>query len=65
MMTANLCSRYDLVIAAIREAARTVSAVQLDAHAMISQYQHRIRDHTKYIEEHGRDPDGLYDRPSF
>ncbi|ORX75350.1 putative D-xylulose 5-phosphate/D-fructose 6-phosphate phosphoketolase [Basidiobolus meristosporus CBS 931.73] len=68
MLTANGVSRYDVAINALRMIAREVNPAKrflADVHLHISQYQHEIRQHEKYIIEHGTDPEGLTARPEF
>lgn len=64
-LTWNGCSRYDLVIDAIRSVLRVHGHVSLDGHRLISMYQHKIKEHIRYIQEFGKDPDHLWDVPKF
>ena len=54
MMLCNQTSRYDVAIAAIAGGARTNPRVAVDAHALISYFQHRARLDKKYIYENGK-----------
>lgn len=40
-------------------------AVNIKARTLISNYQHVIREHEKYIEQNGTDPAELAEKPSF
>jgi hypothetical protein len=39
--------------------------VDIDVHELITEYQHQIRQHDKYIQEFGQDPPHLMERPQF
>ncbi|KAK9727853.1 hypothetical protein K7432_001525 [Basidiobolus ranarum] len=66
MLTANGVSRYDVAINALRMIVKKGARnVDVDVHLLISRYQHEIRQHEKYILEHGIDPEGLTARPKF
>ena len=54
MMLCNKTSRYDVAIAAIAGGARTNPRVAVDAHTLISYFQHRARLDKKYIYENGK-----------
>jgi phosphoketolase len=65
MLTANGCSRYDIAIDAISLIMDTNQVVGVSAHSIITDLQHRIREHHKYINANGVDPPHLMDRPTF
>ncbi|GER90595.1 putative phosphoketolase [Dictyobacter vulcani] len=56
MNVRNGTSRYQIVMQAIRQAAANNPKVAAVANARISQYENRLAEHHKYIEEHGSDP---------
>ena len=60
MMTINKTSRYDICIEALRQLP-LCHPISNRSHLLISNWQHDIVSHNKYINEHGKDPDGSYD----
>ncbi|CAD6568523.1 MAG: hypothetical protein CYPHOPRED_002687 [Cyphobasidiales sp. Tagirdzhanova-0007] len=58
MLATNQVGRYDLAQEAIRGVLRAQLShtLDLDAHSLISGYQHKNRQLAKYAEEHGEDP---------
>ncbi|KAI8147418.1 putative phosphoketolase [Fennellomyces sp. T-0311] len=65
MLTANGCSRYDLAIDALHRVLPNHPTVNVKARTLISNYQHAIRQHEKYIEANGTDPSELSEKPVF
>ncbi|KAL1935884.1 hypothetical protein VTP01DRAFT_18 [Rhizomucor pusillus] len=64
MLTANGCSRYDIAMDALHRVLPH-EAVNIKARTLISNYQHAIREHERYIEQHGTDPVELAEKPRF
>ncbi|KAG2180470.1 hypothetical protein INT44_003474 [Umbelopsis vinacea] len=64
MLTANGCSRFDIAIDALQRVAPN-DDVDVDVHNLISSYRHQIREHEKYISQHGEDPAHFSERPKF
>lgn len=58
MTVFNKISRHDIAEQAIRGILKSgfQNSVSVDAHVLISSYQHKIRDIVKYAEETGEDP---------
>jgi len=65
MLTANACSRFDIAIDAIHSVLTTHPLVSVNGHMLITGYQHEITEHNSYIEQFGKDPDHLMERPTF
>lgn len=61
MLRLNKTGRYDLAQYAIEGimAAGLTHSVDTDAHLLISGYQHKNREHEKYVLIHGEDPEEL------
>lgn len=60
MMTMNKTSRYDICIESVKRLSSS-HLLSHDAHLLVSSWQHDIRQHYKYVMEHSKDPDGIYD----
>lgn len=58
------CSRYDIAMDALHRVLPH-EAVNIKARTLISNYQHAIREHERYIEQHGTDPAELAEKPRF
>ncbi|KAI0077898.1 phosphoketolase [Panus rudis PR-1116 ss-1] len=65
MMLQNHTSRYHVATAAVRGAARVNKRVEVDAHATISYIKHLAQKDREFIYEHGTDPEGTFDVPTF
>ncbi|KAI9467990.1 hypothetical protein BDB00DRAFT_864261 [Zychaea mexicana] len=65
MLTATGCSRYVLAIDALHKGLSNHPTVNIKARTLISNYQHAIRQHEKYIEEYGTDLEELSQNPHF
>ncbi|KAJ8102482.1 XFP N-terminal domain-containing protein [Lipomyces tetrasporus] len=65
MMVLNRTDRWSVAVHAIQGAARCNPLVQVQSHLLISEFEHARHKHQVYVVEHGRDPDGLFDTPSF
>ena len=65
MLTLNETSRFDVAIAAIHKSSKFHAKLSIRAHELISLYKHKIREHDKYIEKYGKDPEHLMDKPEF
>lgn len=59
MLVRNGVSRYQLAIQAIRLASSSNPAVETDAMEKVSQFDYILRDHRRYINEYGDDPDSI------
>ena len=59
------CSRYDLAIDALHSVIPDHPTVSVKARTLISNYQHAIHQHEKYIEKNGTDPSELSEKPAF
>ncbi|TFK49509.1 D-xylulose 5-phosphate/D-fructose 6-phosphate phosphoketolase [Heliocybe sulcata] len=65
MMLCNRTSRYHVAAAAIRGAALHNAKVSIDAHEKTSYLMHLAQKDKAYIYEHGTDPKGTFDKPTF
>ncbi|KAF6225192.1 hypothetical protein HO133_010389 [Letharia lupina] len=65
MMLRNGVSRYHVVEAAIRGAAKRNEKVRLDMHETLGGIRHDLAKVQEYIMKNGEDPSGTYDTPSF
>ncbi|KAG9232077.1 XFP N-terminal domain-containing protein [Amylocarpus encephaloides] len=65
MMLRNKVSRYHIMEAAIKGAAKVNERVALDMTRQLSEVRHQVSKVQEYIMEHGKDPDGTFDVPRF
>lgn len=59
MTIRNESSRFHLAIEAIKHAAKINPRVAVSALELITYFEYRLRDHRKYIETYGKDPDDI------
>jgi len=61
MLTVNKSSRYDVSISALKKSAidQPNSMIAIDHHLLVSNYQHKLRLHDRYIKIFGKDPEDL------
>ncbi|KAJ3050989.1 hypothetical protein HK097_008030 [Rhizophlyctis rosea] len=59
MLTYNKCSRFDLIIDALKlvESKAPRADLRIDTAGLIKKYEDKLKWHTEYIVEHGSDPD--------
>lgn len=65
MMLRNDVSRYNVMEAAIKGAARHNEDVKLDMTTMLGEVKHQVSKVREYIMATGKDPDGTFDVPRF
>ncbi|KAK4118974.1 D-xylulose 5-phosphate/D-fructose 6-phosphate phosphoketolase [Parathielavia appendiculata] len=65
MMLVNGVSRFDLAEAALRAAAERNEEVKKGLEGLVAEVKKRVETVRKYITEHGKDPDNMYDLPKF
>lgn len=65
MMLCNGVSRYHIMEAAIKGAAKTNEKVALDMLSLLGEVRHQVSKVQGYIMETGRDPEGTFDVPRF
>jgi xylulose-5-phosphate/fructose-6-phosphate phosphoketolase len=65
MMLRNNVSRYHVVAAAIKGAAKHNKKVELDMTTLLSEVKHQVKKVHDYIMETGKDPEGTFDTPKF
>lgn len=59
MLTLNKVSRYNICIESLRKLSNQ-HPLSVDRHVIIANWQHDIRQHQKFAETHGKDPDDMY-----
>lgn len=65
MMLCNSVSRYHVMEAAIRGAAKHNPKVALEMTSLLAEARHQVTKVREYIMETGKDPDGTFDVPKF
>ena len=65
MMLRNNVSRYDVVEAAIKGAAKHNKKIELDMTTLLGEVRHQVTKAHQYIMETGKDPEGSFDIPKF
>lgn len=59
MLTANQVSRFHVAIQSIQAAMGKKDEVALTAQSLISNFQHALQEHDRYIQKHGKDPENI------
>ncbi|KAF5521402.1 putative phosphoketolase [Colletotrichum aenigma] len=65
MMLVNCVSRYDVAIRALKGGAGVNEKVKARLDAAIGEIEAKVREVREFIQEHGKDPDDIYDAPKF
>ncbi|CAI0647267.1 unnamed protein product [Colletotrichum noveboracense] len=65
MMLVNCVSRYDVAIRALKGGAEVNEKVKARLDAAIGEIEAKVREVREFIQEHGKDPDDIYDAPKF
>ncbi|KAH6614417.1 XFP N-terminal domain-containing protein [Chaetomium sp. MPI-SDFR-AT-0129] len=65
MMLVNRVSRFDLANKALRAGAERNEGVRKELDGLLSDVDRRVKDVRKFILEHGKDPDDIYEPPRF
>ncbi|KAI8252314.1 putative phosphoketolase [Colletotrichum sp. SAR11_239] len=65
MMLVNCVSRYDVAIRALKGGAEVNEKVKARLDGAIGEIEAKVREVRKFIQEHGKDPDDIYDAPKF
>jgi xylulose-5-phosphate/fructose-6-phosphate phosphoketolase len=65
MMLRNNVSRYHVMAAAIRGAAKHNEKIELDMNSLLAETKHQVQKVQEYIMETGKDPEGTFDVPKF
>ncbi|KAJ0309396.1 hypothetical protein Brms1b_009121 [Colletotrichum noveboracense] len=65
MMLVNCVSRYDVAIRALKGGAEVNEKVKARLDAAIGEIEAKAREVREFIQEHGKDPDDIYDAPKF
>ena len=65
MMLRNNVSRYHVVEAAVKGAAKHNPKVEIDMTTLLGEVRHQIKKVHDYIMETGKDPEGTFDVPKF
>ncbi|KAF4900285.1 putative phosphoketolase [Colletotrichum viniferum] len=65
MMLVNCVSRYDVAIRALKGGAEVNEKVKARLDGAIGEIEAKVKEVRGFIQEHGKDPDDLYDAPKF
>ncbi|KAF0321110.1 d-xylulose 5-phosphate d-fructose 6-phosphate [Colletotrichum asianum] len=65
MMLVNCVSRYDVAIRALKGGAEVNEKVKAKLDGAIGEIEAKVREVREFIQEHGKDPDDIYDAPKF
>ncbi|KAF5499123.1 putative phosphoketolase [Colletotrichum sp. SAR11_57] len=65
MMLVNCVSRYDVAIRALKGGAEVSEKVKARLDGAIGEIEAKVREVRDFIQEHGKDPDDIYDAPKF
>ncbi|KAI8304836.1 putative phosphoketolase [Colletotrichum sp. SAR11_59] len=65
MMLVNCVSRYDVAIRALKGGAEVNEKVKAKLDGAIGEIEASVREVREFIQEHGKDPDDIYDAPKF
>ncbi|KAI8260349.1 putative phosphoketolase [Colletotrichum sp. SAR 10_98] len=65
MMLVNCVSRYDVAIRALKGGAEVNEEVKAKLDGAIGEIEAKVGEVREFIQEHGKDPDDIYDAPKF